>query len=196
MITDSSEKLNDKFIKYLVEKIYSKLPNDLIEEDIKFVFNLMKQHSGSHDEKDQSLLYFWKIIVGNHELYSARIKIITQDKFCETLESGEQVEKIKSYIKDSIENIQKGVAVASCLTIIQKIIEHLPEKETKTKTFTKYNCIEYLLTDIKIVSIIQQNIIAKKKKLSAEISTFNQAITFTTLNQRLEPENTTYLQLL
>jgi len=61
--------LHDKFIKYLVEKIYSKPPKELIEEDINFIFNLEKQHSGSKVVRDLSLDYFWKIIVGGQDIY-------------------------------------------------------------------------------------------------------------------------------
>ena len=69
----------------MINRIYLREPDQIIELDIKFLSEMMNSYVKSKDVRNSNLEFFWKIAVTEREKYTKKVVEVTQENLCEIL---------------------------------------------------------------------------------------------------------------
>ena len=82
------------------------------------------------DLAQQQCDYFWAIMINAEHSYQPRIVEVAKKQFSQLISESKVEDMVEKYLGHCITNIKQGKAVLSCISIIEKIVEQLPQFES------------------------------------------------------------------
>lgn len=155
-------------IEFLVKRLQELPIESFLKEDIELLYDITKFQSSFN-----SMDVYWKLLTNPSNSVSQEVLELVQQKAIEMLKGWDMEKKRGIFLQNLLENLKNHTSVVFSLKLMKKIIEIYNFSTSSLEQYTRISIVEFLITEDKLLEILDQSLQNFKAQVLASYEKFN-----------------------